>query len=203
MGNRRHRRWPLILPALLALVPATAAAQKTDGREEPIHHSVAGRVLTQDGRPTRDISVVLSRQDGSQVGRKTVGYDGSFVFDALTSGEYLLMIERPNFASVGRPLEIRNYDKPRTVVLDIRLKGNESASFREVVKAYGSRPSDRKAEEKSKKIGRVAGQAYLKASAAAAKGDRPKAIRHLQKAVRAKTRFLRSPLQPGRPLPGA
>ena len=75
------------------------------------------------------------------------------------------------------------------MVLDIRLKGNESASFREVVKAYGSRPSDRKAEEKSKKIGRVAGQAYLKASAAAAKGDRPKAIRHLQKAVRAKPDF--------------
>ena len=42
------------------------------------------------------------------------------------------------------------------MVLDIRLKGNESASFREVVKPYGSRPSDRKAEEKSKKVSRKA-----------------------------------------------
>ena len=189
MGNRRHRRWPLIFPALLALVAPTASAQTTDGQEKPIHHSVAGRVLTQDGRPSQNISVVLSRHDGSQVGRKTVGYDGSFVFDSLTSGEYLLTIERPEFASVGRPLEIRSYKEPRTVVLDIRLKGNESASFREVVKAYGSLPSDRKAEEQSKRVNRKAGQAYLKASAAAAKGDRAKAIRHLQKAVRAQPEF--------------
>lgn len=189
MGNRWHRRWPLIFPALLTFVLPAAPARTTAGQEEPIHHSVAGRVLTQDARPSRNISVVLSRPDGSQVGRKTVGYDGSFVFDSLTSGDYLLTIERPDFASVGRPLEIRNYKEPRTVVLDIRLKGNESASFREVVKAAGSLPSDRKAEEKSKKVSRKAGQAYLKASAAAAKGDRAKAIRHLQKAVRAQPEF--------------
>lgn len=189
MGNRRHRRWALIFPALLALVAATAPAQTKDGQEKPIHHSVAGRVLTQDGRPSQNISVVLSRHDGSQVGRKTVGYDGSFVFDSLTSGEYLLTIERPDFASVGRPVEIRNYKEPRTVVLDIRLKGNESASFREVVKVYGSLPSDRKAEEQSKKVNRKAGRAYLKASAAAAKGDRAKAIRHLRTAVRAQPEF--------------
>ena len=189
MENRRHSRWPLIYPALLVLVAAAASAQTTNGREELIRHSVAGRVLTQDGRPSQNISVVLSRPDGSQVGRKTVGYDGSFVFDTLTSGEYLLTIERPDFASVGRPLQIRDYKEPRTVVLDIRLKGNESASFREVVKAYGSLPSDRKAEEKSKRVSRKAGQAYLKASAAAAKGDRAKAIRHLRNAVRAQPEF--------------
>ena len=189
MGNRGHRRWPLIFPALLALVPATVSAQTADGQEEPIHHSVAGRVLTRDGRPSQNISVVLSGPDGSQVGRKTVGYDGSFVFESLVSGDYLLTIERPNFASVGRPLLIRNYEEPRTVVLDIRLKGNESASFREVVKDYGSLPSDRKAEEKSKKVSRKAGRAYLKASAAAAKGDRAKAIRHLRKAVQEQPEF--------------
>ncbi len=189
MGNRWYRPWPLALPALLVLVTATASAQTTTGREEPIHHSVAGRVLTQDGRASQNISVVLSRSDGSQVGRKTVGYDGSFVFESLTSGDYLLTIERPDFASVGRPLEIRKYKEARTVVLDIRLKGNESASFREVVKAYGSLPSDRKAEEKSKKVSRKAGQAYLKASAAAAKGDRARAIRHLRKAVREQPEF--------------
>jgi len=170
-------------------VSATVSARTTDGQEEPIHHSVAGRVLTQDGRPSRNISVVLSGPDGSQVGRKTVGYDGSFVFESLVSGDYLLTIERPGFASVGRPLQIRNYEERRTVVLDIRLKGNESASFREVVKDYGSLPSDRKAEEKSKKVNRKAGRAYLKASAAAAKGDRAKAIRHLRKAVREQPEF--------------
>ncbi|MCY3759505.1 MAG: carboxypeptidase regulatory-like domain-containing protein, partial [Acidobacteria bacterium] len=189
MEIQRNRLWPWVFPALLALVPANLSAQATDGQEGTIHHSVAGRVLTQDGRPTRNISVALTRQDGSQVGRKAVGYDGSFVFDSLTSGDYLLTIERPDFASVGRPLAIRNYEEPRTVVLDIRLKGNESASFREVVKDYGSLPSDRKAEEKSKKVGRKAGQAYLKASAAAAKGDRANAIRHLRKAVQAQPEF--------------
>ena len=189
MEMRRNRIWPWVFPALLALVPSTAPAVPMAGQEEPIHHSVAGRVLTQDGRPNQKISVVLSRLDGSQVGRKTVGYDGSFVFESLTSGDYLLTIERPDFASVGRPLEIRKYKEPRTVVLDIRLKGNESASFREVVKASGSLPSDRKAEEKSKKVSRKAGRAYLKASAAAAKGDRAKAIRHLQKAVREQPEF--------------
>lgn len=189
MEIRRNRLWPWVFPALLALVSATASPRTTDGQEEPIHHSVAGRVLTQDGRPSQNISVVLSRQDGSQVARKTVGYDGSFVFESLTSGDYLLTIERPDFASVGRPLEIRKYKEPRTVVLDIRLKGNESASFREVVKDYGSLPSDRKAEEKSKKISRKAGRSYLKASAAAAKGDRSKAIRHLRKAVEAQPEF--------------
>lgn len=189
MENRRHRRWLSIFPAVLLLGAAAASAQTTNGREDPIHHSVAGRVLTQDGRPSQNISVVLSRTDGSRVGRKTVGYDGSFVFESLTSGDYLLTIERPDLASVGRPLQIRDYKEPRTVVLDIRLKGNESASFREVVKAYGSLPSDRKAEEQSKKVGRKAGKAYLKASAAAAKGDRAKAIRHLQNAVRAQPAF--------------
>jgi len=189
MEIRRNRLWPWVFPALLALVLSAAPAVPTAAQEEPIHHSVAGRVLTQDGRPSQNISVVLSRPDGSQVGRKTVGYDGSFVFDSLASGDYLLTIERPGFASVGRPLEIRKYEEPRTVVLDIRLKGNESASFREVVKAYGSLPSDRKAEEKSKKVRKKAGRAYLKASAAAAKGDRAKAIRHLRKAVEAQPEF--------------
>jgi tetratricopeptide (TPR) repeat protein len=189
MENRRHRRWLSIFPAVLVLGAAAVSAQTTNGREAPIHHSVAGRVLTQDGRPSQNISVVLSRPDGSRVGRKTVGYDGSFVFESLTSGNYLLTIERPDFASVGRPLEIRDYKEPRTVVLEIRLKGNESASFREVVKAYGSLPSDRKAEEQSKKVSRKAGKAYLKASAAAAKGDRAKAIRHLRKAVQAQPEF--------------
>ena len=189
MEIRRNRLWPWVFPALLALVPANVSAQTTDGQEETIHHSVAGRVLTQDGRPSQNISVVLSRTDGSQVGRKSVGYDGSFLFDSLASGDYLLTIERPDFASVGRPLAIRNYEEPRTVVLDIRLKGNESASFREVVKAYGSLPSDRKAEKESRKVSRKAGRAYLKASSAAAKGDRAKAIRHLLQAVREQPEF--------------
>ena len=189
MESRRNRRWPLGFPAFLALVLSAASAAPMAGQQEPVRHSVAGRVLTQDGRPSQNISVVLSRPDGSRVGRKTVGYDGSFLFDALASGDYLLTIERPGFASVGRPLEIRNYEEPRTVVLDIRLKGNESASFREVVKAYGSLPSDRKAEERSRKVSRKAGRAYLKASAAAAKGDRSKAIRHLRKAVREQPEF--------------
>lgn len=161
----------------------------TTGQENNIHHAVAGRVLTQDGHPTQNINVVLSRQGGSQVGQKTVGYDGSFVFDSLTSGNYVVTIKRPNFATVGRPLEIKNYKESRTVVLDIRLRGNESASFREVVKTYGSLPSDRKAEEKSKKVSRKAAQAYLKASAATTKGNRSKAIQHLQKAVRAEPEF--------------
>ena len=189
MEIRRNRLWSLSVSAFLALVLTAAPSVPMAGQEEPILHSVAGRVLTQDGRPSQHISVVLSRPDGSQVARKTVGYDGSFVFDSLTSGDYLLTIERPDFASVGRPLAIRNYEEPRTVVLDIRLKGNESASFREVVKPYGSLPSDRKAEEKSKRVSRKAGRAYLKASAAAAKGDRAKAIRHLRKAVEAQPEF--------------
>lgn len=189
MESRRNRRWPWSFPAFLALVLSAASGLPMAGQQEPVRHSVAGRVLTQDGRPSQNISVVLSRPDGSQVGRKSVGYDGSFVFDSLASGDYLLTIERPGFASVGRPLQIRNYQEPRTVVLDIRLKGNESASFREVVKAYGSLPSDRKAEERSRKVSRKAGRAYLKASAAAAKGDRAKAIRHLRKAVREQPEF--------------
>ena len=189
MGSCQQRNWQFIFPALLTLVISTTPALLTTGQENNLHHAVAGRILTQDGRPTQNISVVLSRQGGSQVGQKTVGYDGSFVFDSLTSGDYLLTIKRPNFATVGRPLEIKNYKESRTVVLDIRLRGNESASFREVVKAYGSLPSDRKAEEKSKKVSRKAAQAYLKASAATAKGNRSKAIQHLQKAVRAEPEF--------------
>ena len=155
----------------------------------PIHHSVAGRVITQDGRPTQNIRVILSSQEGGEVGRKTVGYDGLFVFESLSSGGYLLTIERPSLATIGRPIEIKRYSQPRTVVLDIRLRGNAAASIREVVKDYGSRPSDQKAEEKSKKIGRQARQAFLKASAEAAKGNRLKAIEHLQQAVQAKPDF--------------
>ena len=189
MEIRRNRFWTWAFPAFFALVLSAGPGLPMDGQEKPIHHSVAGRVLTRDGRPSQNISVVLSGPDGSQVGRKTVGYDGSFVFESLVSGDYLLTIERPDFASVGRPLQIRNYEEPRTVVLDIRLKGNESASFREVVKDYGSLPSDRKAEEKSKRVSRKAGRAYLKASAAAAKGDRAKAIRHLRKAVQEQPEF--------------
>ncbi len=158
-------------------------------QEATLHHSVAGRVITQDGRPTRNIRVILSRQEGGEVGRKTVGYDGSFVFESLSPGGYLLTIERPNFATIGRPIEIKSYSQPRTIVLDIRLRGNEAASIREVVKDHGALPSDRRDEEKSKKVGRHAGRAFLKASAEAARGNRLKAIEHLQRAIQAQPDF--------------
>ena len=114
--------------------------------------SVRGRVLTQDGRPTRVTSAHRSLQAGRQPGwpqDRGVNDGSDFVFDALTSGEYLLMIERPNFASCSRPSPC-SICRPSPEAHQelqgtpnggpgIRLKGNESASFREVVKAYGSR----------------------------------------------------------------
>ena len=157
--------------------------------ERANQHSVAGRVMTQDGQPTRHIKVTLIKQKGSTVGEHILDYDGTFNFDLLSPGKYLLTIKRVNFASIGRPIEIRNYPKPKTIILDIRLKGNEGASIREIVKDYGANASTRRKEKPSGKISRPAGVAFLNSSKEIAKGNREKAIEYLKYAIKAKPDF--------------
>ena len=152
-------------------------------------HAVAGRVMTQDGQPTKHVKVTLVKQEGSTVGEQILDYDGTFNFDLLVPGKYLLTIERENFASIGRPIEIRSYPKPKTIILDIRLKGNEGASIRETVKDYGANASTRRKEKPSGKISRPAGVAFLNSSKEIAKGNREKAIEYLKYAIKAKPDF--------------
>ena len=157
--------------------------------EQVIQHSVAGRVMTQDGQPTKHVNVSLTKQQGSIVREQILDYDGTFKFDLLSPGKYLLTIKRENFASIGRPIEIRDYPKPKTIILDIRLKGNEAASIRETVKAHGADASTRRKEKPSGKISRPAGIAFLNSSKEIAKGNRKKAIEYLKYAIEAKPDF--------------
>lgn len=175
--------------ATRSLILVIFLASSMAGQEDPLYHSVTGRVMAQDDLPTQLIRVILSKQEGSIIGKQTVGYDGFFIFESLLPGGYLLMVERAKFATITRPIEIKNYSERRTVFLDIRLKKNETASIREVVRDYDSVPSARREEKQSKKISRRAGKAFLKASKEATKGNRLRAIEYLKSAVEAYPNF--------------
>lgn len=175
--------------ATCSLILVIFLASSIVGQKGPLYHSVTGRVMAQDDSSTKIIRIILSRQEGSIIGEKTVGYDGFFTFESLLPGKYLLMVERVNFATITRPIKIKKYSKRKTVVLNIRLKNNERASIREVVRDYGSVPLERREEKQSKKISRRAGKAFLKASKEATKGNRLRAIEYLKSAVEAYPAF--------------
>jgi tetratricopeptide (TPR) repeat protein len=122
------------------------------------------------------------------VGSATLKYDGSFSFEGLETGDYLLVIERENSPTVARPLQLRAYPSPKTVFLQVRLRTDGSATIRELVKDY-TRKGNPEREEATSAVSRAAFNEFQKAGDESQKGNTLKAIEHLEKAVKEDPKF--------------
>jgi Tfp pilus assembly protein PilF len=149
----------------------------------PVNHIVKGRVFTIGKGNASRAKIVLQRQDQSLFGKQPIGFDGAFVFDAVPPGEYLLLIEPEEGATVARPLRIQAYPTAKIVFLEIRLSSDGSANVREVVKEYSKEASFAR-EEKSTRVSKKAQQEFDQAIQESSRGNSSKAIEHLQKAVK-------------------
>ena len=153
-----------------------------------IRHSLRGRVLVIDNHRLEHIKVHLSVAGGKEIGGKALGYDGTFVFEELTSGSYLLTIEQENAPTIARPLEIKAYSASKTVLLEIKLASDSSATVSELVKEY-TRQEFKGREESPTPVSRKVARDFQKAAEESSKGNHLKAIEYLEKAIREEPRY--------------
>lgn len=158
--------------------------RKRDAAQSPavVNHRVRGKVMALGGSPLTAIRVQLARSGGPVIGQLTLGYDGSFVFEGIPPGSYLLTIQRQEAATIGRALEIKPHATPKTILLEIQLS-NESASIRELV-TEGSRKEAQPRVETPTQISRKALRAFQQAVTESERGNSQKAIRYLEAAIR-------------------
>ena len=74
----------------------------------------------------------LTTSDGQERGERVLAYEGTFSFEELLPGGYLLTLVREDEAMIGRAVEIKSYPVSKVVFLEITLN-KESASVREIV----------------------------------------------------------------------
>jgi Tfp pilus assembly protein PilF len=148
----------------------------------PVLHAVRGRVIPIGGQPLRAAKVRLATDAGKEIGEKLLPYEGTFAFENLLPGQYLLTLEREEEATIGRPVEIKSYPAPKIVFLEITLN-KESASVREIVTdASNHEFSALKAAPSH--VSRKALREFEKAAKESASGSPAKAIVHLRRAIR-------------------
>jgi len=177
-----------LVPALLAaalILSAVCVSLRSDGKSgsTPVLHSVRGRVIDLEGQPLSSTKVQLAGGHAALVGSQTPGYEGSFAFEGLPAGNYVLTLEREGAATIARTLEIKSYPTPKTIFLEIRLD-QESASVRETVTDF-SRDDPRRQVEAPTRVSKKAQRAFQLAMEESEKGNRLKAIEYLEKAIRA------------------
>ena len=125
-------------------------------------------------RPTDlAIKVKLARNDGTNMGERELGYEGTAIFDQLVPGQYLVTIEREYQATIARPLEIKN-TSVKTVTWEIRISG-DSTTVRESTKESFQKSSSA-ADELSSPVPKKALKAFQQASEESARGNYLKAI---------------------------
>lgn len=145
-------------------------------------HAIRGRVIPIGGQPLRAGKVRLVTNDGKEMGERLLGYEGTFAFESLLAGQYLLTLEREDEATVGRAVEIKSYPVAKVVFLEITLN-KQSASVRELVTDASNREFSTLKEPPSQ-VSRKALREFEQAAKESASGSPAKAIVHLQKAVR-------------------
>ncbi len=148
-----------------------------------VNHLVKGRILAIGKGDTSRTEIVLQRADKTFFRKQRPGYDGSFVFEAVPSGEYLLLIKPEEGAMVARPLRVLDYPQPKIIFLEIRLGSDGSANVRELVKEF-SPAANSSREEKYTRVSGKAQKEFDLALRESERGDYPKAIEHLQKAIK-------------------
>jgi tetratricopeptide (TPR) repeat protein len=109
-------------------------------------------------------------------------YEGTFSFEALSPGKYLVTLERDDEATIGRPVEIQSYPASKVIFLEMTLN-KESASVREVI-SDASNQEFGVLKESPSEVSRKALRAFEQASKESAGGSPAKAIVHLQQAIR-------------------
>ncbi len=134
------------------------------------------------GQPLRAAKVRLATSDGQDRGERLLTYEGTFSFEELSPGQYLLTLEREDEATIGRPVEIKSYPASKVVFLEITLN-KESASVREIV-TDASNQEVGVLKESPSEVSRKALRAFEQASKESAGGSPAKAIVYLQQAIR-------------------
>ena len=149
---------------------------------KPATHSIRGRVLIGDSYRNTSVKVALASTNGTIIGERTLGYDGTFSYEDLPTGSYVLTIERPNSATIARPVQIKQYPTPKTVFLEIRLAADDaSAIINEVVREYSHQKAFER-EETQTIVSKKAAREFQKALEESGKGNSLQAIEHLKKA---------------------
>lgn len=158
--------------------------QAKDRETPPPHtlHAIRGRVIPIGGQPLRAAKVQLSGSDERKIGEKLLTYEGTFAFEGLLPGQYILTLEREDEATIGRPVEIKSYPSAKVVFLEVTLN-KESASVRELV-TDASNPDFGTLKAAPSQVSRRALREFEQASKESAAGSPAKAIVHLQKAIR-------------------
>ncbi len=136
----------------------------------------------------KPVRVTLKRETGLEIGSTTLKYDGSFVFEGLEAGNYLVVIEKEDSPTVARPVQLKAYPSPKTTFLQVRLGADGSATIREIVKEYTHAEIPER-DETASTVSKKALSAFQKASAESAKGNTAQAIEFLQKAVKEDPKF--------------
>jgi tetratricopeptide (TPR) repeat protein len=183
------KRFLCFVPALLAVTLILGFFRASLGSSEgksgpnPILHSLRGRVIDLDGQPLSRTKVRLTSSQAVLIGSQTLGYEGSFAFEDLPAGTYLLTLEREGAATVVRTIEIKSYPTAKVVFLEIRLDQESAASVREIVTDF-SRQDPSKRLETPTRVSKKAQRAFEMAVEASERGSRTKAIEYLEKATR-------------------
>jgi tetratricopeptide (TPR) repeat protein len=139
-------------------------------------------VIPIGGQPLRATKVRLATSDGQERGERLLTYEGTFSFEGIAPGQYLLTLEREDEATIGRPVEIKTYPAPKVVFLEFTLN-QESASVREIVTDASNQEAGLFKEQPSE-VSRKALRAFEQAAKESAGGSPTKAIVHLQEAIR-------------------
>jgi len=157
-------------------------AKDRDVRSPVVLHAIRGKVIPIGGQPLRAAKVRLATSDGQDRGERLLAYEGTFSFEELSPGGYLLTLDRDDEATIGRPVEIKSYPVSKVVFLEITLN-KESASVREIV-TDGSNWEFGTLKELPSEVSRKALRAFEQAAKESAAGFPEKAIVHLQRAIR-------------------
>jgi Tfp pilus assembly protein PilF len=152
------------------------------GNVPTVSHMVKGRILAVGRGSSSQVDIILQRHDNSVFGEQRPGYDGDFIFKAVPSGEYLLLIKPKEGATVARPIKISDYPKPKIIFLDIRLGSDGSANIRELVKEFSIEANSSR-EEKTTRVSGKAQKEFDLALRESERGNSSTAIEHLQKAI--------------------
>lgn len=172
----------LLLAGMVMSSIAWAEGNDRNTSSSAVVHAIRGRVIPIGGQPIRAAKVRLATNDGREMGETLLAYEGTFAFERLSPGQYLLTLEREDEATIGRPVEIKSYPAPKIVFLEITLN-RESASVREIV-TDASNQEFSVLKEPPSQVSRKALRAFERAAKESATGSPAKAIVHLQTAIR-------------------
>jgi len=175
---------PTLIACCLSFCFPEIASLASEDKEHSAVHSIKGRILLSSSNQNVPIKVSLSKTSGSQdiKEERILGYDGTFSYQDLTAGNYLLTIESQDLPTIARAVELKDSLTPKGVFLTVRLAMDGSATIQEVVKdSTSSKVSG--PEDLPTRVSKKAFKAFQKAAEENARGNSAEAIELLRKAI--------------------